>query len=162
MKFAPTQVHLYKTNCLRWLRLQQRCAFIATEVGPYSCDVFGVSEKKTYELEVKVTMADLRNDIRAKQYKHMNYRDTHMGHGRDLAWHPQYFYFVVTPDMVDEALCYVEHPDIAKYGLINGETMAVVKTPRRLHDREPKSSVKFTMALRMGSDLIRFYNDWVK
>ena len=160
MEFENSKVHKIRTSCLEWLRLQQRCAFIATEVGSFSADVFGVSETKAIELEIKVSMGDLKRDFR--KYKHNYYNGEQYGSNYQLDWHPTHFYFVVPEEMLAEAKEFVaKHPHGLKYGVICAETMAVHKNPKRLHDREPSSKVKFAIALRMGSQLIRFHRDFV-
>jgi len=160
MKFETSQVHKIRTNCLEWLRLQQRCAFVATEVGSFNADVFGVSEKKSFELEIKISVSDLKQDF--KKYKHRYYNGEQYGSNYQTDWHPSHFYFVVPESILSDAKEYVaKHPHGFKYGVICAETMTVHKNPKRLHEREPSSKVKFQIALRMGSQLIRFHRDFV-
>lgn len=160
MKFETSKVHEMRTKCLEWLRLQHRCAFIATEVGSFSADVFGVSETRQMEIEIKVSMADLKQDFR--KYKHNYYNGEQYGSNYQLDWHPTHFYFAVPQEILAEAKEYIsKHQFGLKYGLLCIDTMEVHKNPKRLHDRESSSKVKFAMALRMGSQLIRFHRDYV-
>jgi len=59
-----------KYKALLWLRIDQRCAFIASEVGGYNSDCLGVNEKKMIEIEVKTSMEDLKRDF--SKHKHHN------------------------------------------------------------------------------------------
>lgn len=161
MKFESSQSHKIKGKCLTWLRLQQRCAFIATEVGAFSADVLGVSEKKMIEIEVKISMGDLRADF--QKYKHNLYNGLQYGSSWDVKWQPSHFYYCVPFEMLEPAKEFIsKHKLGSKYGIICADDMGVYRNPKRLHERESASSVKFSMALRMGSELIRFYEEWVR
>lgn len=147
-----------KHRALLWLRLDQRCAFIATEAGGYNSDALGVNEKKMIEIEVKTSLEDLKNDF--KKHKHSQYF-RRQGDAVDFTsnnqWVPTHFYFCVTPDLVDQTKELIEKMGYNSYGVLNGETMKVEKRAKPLHTREPNSKVKFILALRMGSELIRFH-----
>lgn len=161
MNFEKTAAFKIKGHCLSYLRLQHRCAFIGTEVGAFSADVLGISETKLIEIEVKISMSDLRADF--NKYKHNLYNGEQYGSSWDLKWQPTHFYYCVPQEMLDQAKEFVsKHKLGSKYGIICADDMGVYKNPKRLHDREPHSSTKFALALRMGSELVRFYQEWVR
>jgi hypothetical protein len=155
MKLEKSDALKLKYEALRWLRLEQRCPFIATEAGAFSADALGINEKKMVEVECKRTLDDLRNDFRKP--KHTAYSK---GLEWDRIWIPNQFYFAVTPDLVEAAQALVAQKAPA-YGIISQERFRVVKRAQKLHDREPSSRAKFSLALRMGSELIRFHEAWV-
>lgn len=164
MKIQKSDAMKAKFEALKWLRLDQRCMFIATEVGGYSADVLGINEKKMIEVEVKVTLEDFKNDFRKP--KHRQYVDAYE---MDYAWHkqwvPTHFYFAVLPDMIPKVKEYLEQqvsaPKAKSYGIIDMSTWKVVKRAQWLHKREPTNRAKCTVALRMGSELIRFHEAWL-
>lgn len=147
-----------KHKCLVWLRLDKRCPFIATEAGAFNADALGCNEKDLIEIEVKISVEDLKADLRKE--KHRTYNDPNvLSHRRE--WWPTHFYYAVTPDLVEKAQEILERNQLNNYGLINGETFQVIKPAKRLHKKQPCDSVKFKLALRMGSELIRFHEAWI-
>lgn len=154
---------LIKYKALLWLRVDQRCAFVATEVGSHSADVLGISEKKMIEIEVKTSIQDLRAD--AKKYtKHGNYLKIgiYANYSYQVQWVPTHFYYAVPASLIEQAREYLDGKEgFDKYGIINAEEFKVVKRAQWLHKNEPSSHVKFVCALRMGSELIRFHEAWI-
>lgn len=143
-----------KASALRWLRLEKRCAFIATEVGTFSADALGINEKRMIEVEIKISIQDFKADFRKQ--KHMAYgKDYDISWGN--TWIPNQFYFAVKPEMVEEAKGLLTQYGREKYGLLLIDTFMVAKRAQTLHDREPSTKAKFGCALRMGSELIRYH-----
>lgn len=143
-----------KYQALYWLRIDQRCAFIATEAGEFSADCIGINEKKVVEVEIKISAEDLKNDF--KKPKHHYYRgDSH--YSLNNPWIPTHFYFAVPAELVDVAQEQLKKHKCEEYGIINADGWIVVRRAKWLHKREPNSKVKFVLALRMGSELIRFH-----
>lgn len=159
MKLAKTDSQKMKYQALLWLRIQQRCPFIATEVGQFNADVFGVNEKKSIEIEVKVSRSDLIADF--KKWKHNQYTGQTYGFTHQAQWIPNQFYFAVPEALLEAAKLVLVQRKAEKYGLIQLEGWKVVKRAAKLHEREPSNHIKFTCALRMGSELIRFHEAWV-
>lgn len=150
-----------KFEALKWLRLEQRCMFIATEVGAYNADVLGINEEKMVEVEVKVSMADLKNDF--KKHKHITYSGRY-GTEHETQWIPTQFYFAVTEEIVAEAKAFLESDRGERsksYGIICLKDWSVVKRAKKLHKNRPNNRVKCVTALRMGSELIRFHEAWL-
>lgn len=163
MEFVKQKSLKMKSDGLIWLRVDQRCAFIATEVGANNADLLGVNEKKMIEIECKTSLQDLKNDF--KKYKHTEYSKYWDGPSQ-TRWIPTHFYFMVTQDLVEPCRKLLmesafKFGKVANYGIINADTMTVEKRAIWLHKREPDSRVKFTIALRMGSELCRFHQAWV-
>lgn len=158
MKYQKAKAREMKYRALLWLRLDQRCAFIATESGGYNSDVIGVNEKKLIEIEIKVSHEDLKKDF-AKQKHHHYYHANPESHDFTKAnrWVPTHFYFAVPTDLVESAKLLIEKKGFEPYGVIDADTWTVVKRAGWLHKRPPESAVKFIIALRMGSELLRFH-----
>jgi hypothetical protein len=152
-----------KYEALKWLRLQQRCMFIATEVGAYNSDVLGINEKKMIEVEIKISIQDFKNDF--KKYKHNLYSGTYGDSSNQ--WIPTHFYFAVTEELVEpvkeflEEVSVMRFPRANQYGVISLKDWTVVKRAGWLHKNPPSNRVKCTTALRMGSELIRFHEAWL-
>lgn len=168
MRIEKSAAMKAKFEALRWLRIDQRCMFIATEVGNYSADVLGISEKKMIEIEVKVTFEDFKNDFR--KYKHQLYNGVWNSSEEGIArnqWIPTHFYFAVTPDLIEKVKDYLDsmnkeqYKRVDHYGVIDCSTWNVVKRAKWIHKNPPNNRVKCTTALRMGSELIRFHEAWL-
>lgn len=162
MKIEKSEALRIKYQALLWLRIEQRCMFIATEAGAYSADVIGINEEKMVEVEAKVTFEDFKNDF--KKHKHYVYAGRY-GTDYEGQWVPTHFYFAVPQRLVDQVKAYLEdekHGARAKdYGVISLEDWKVVKRAKWLHKNKPNNRVKCTIALRMGSELIRFHEAWL-
>lgn len=163
MKFEKQQARTIKYQALYWLRLKQRCAFIATEVGGYSADVLGVSEKKAIEVEVKTNLDDLKADFKKWKHREYCYRPEHdsSDYTSQKRWVPTHFYFAVPSELVAPAIAEVEKRGFDSYGVINADTWTISRRAKWLHPRPPSSELKFQLALRMGSELLRFHEAWV-
>jgi hypothetical protein len=155
MMIPHSDTRKLKYAALFWLRIDQRCPFIATEVGEFLADCIGINAKKMIEIEVKVSLADLKKD--ATKPKHYFYRK-----GYDGNWIPNYFYYAVPPDLVEAAKAEVEAKHDNLYGVMAvDQSCSVVKRSARLREAVPSDKAKMTCALRMGSELIRFHEAWV-
>lgn len=121
--------------------------------------MLGINEKKMIEIEVKITKSDLLADI--KKYKHNHYNETQHGTQWERRWIPTHFYYAVPSDLIEMCKEYLTKHKLDKYGLINSDDFSVHKRAKWLHEREPESRAKFLIALRMGSELIRFHEAWV-
>jgi hypothetical protein len=161
MKIVKSDALKAKFEALKWLRLDQRCMFIATEVGGYSADVLGINEKKMIEVEVKVTFEDFKNDF--KKHKHHTYSGKY-GTEWEKQWIPTHFYFAVPEGLVEKVKAHLDSDRGERtkdYGIIDSSTWKVVKRAKWLHKNPPNNRVKCTTALRMGSELIRFHEAWL-
>jgi len=147
-----------KHKALLWLRLDQRCAFIATEAGGYNSDALGINENKMIEVEVKTSLEDLKNDF--KKHKHRQYfrseKDS-LDFTCENRWIPTHFYFAVPETLVEDAKKIIVDKGYEPYGVINADSWKVERRAKWIHKRPPVSEAKFILALRMGSELIRFH-----
>lgn len=152
MKLEKSEARKMKWKILLWLRCDQRCAFIATEAGMNSADCLGINEKKMIEVEIKVTIEDLKNDFK----KHKHYRWSHelLSYNQ---WDPTHFYFAVPARLIEGCQALLIKHGNENYGIINTDEMKIVRRAQWIHKNEPNSKVKFTLALRMGSELLRFH-----
>ena len=99
-----------KAEGLAWLRYVKRADSIATEIGPYSADILGVNSSYSIEVEVKCTLADLKNDF--KKTKHILYQGNAPG-----TFVPNFFYVMVPVDLEEKALVVLDEKG-PKYGLL--------------------------------------------
>jgi hypothetical protein len=159
MDISKSETRKIKHRALCWLRLKKKCPFIATEVGGFNADVVGVTEKDLVEIEVKVSIEDLKADLRKEKHRYYNNETTFISHS--APWIPTHMYYAVSADLVDKTVELFEQRKLVNYGIINGENFQVVKNAKRLHKKQPCQSVKFKIALRMGSELIRFHEAWI-
>lgn len=163
MKIEKSDSLKMKHQALCWLRLSQRCMFIATEVGGWNADVLGINEEKMVEIEIKCSFEDFKNDFRKPKHR---YYGGHWTTEWENQWVPTHFYFAVTPDLIEKAKAYLKEreesfPKVKAYGIISMDGWKVEKRAQRLHDGKPNNRVKCTTALRMGSELIRFHEAWL-
>lgn len=165
MKFQKRKDREAKYKILFWLRMKMRCAFIATECGSHSADCLGINEKRMIECEVKISMEDFKADSR--KHKHDIYNHSNDYFTWQSQWIPNQFYYAVPTAMVEEVKAHLksfeksERKVFAKYGVIDFEKMQVEKRAGWLHQRDPNVHVKFVVALRMGSELIKFHEAWL-
>lgn len=156
----------FKYKALFWLRITQRCAFMATEAGGYYSDAIGctVNGSKLIEIEIKVTLQDLKNDF--NKYKHSAYFK-HNEASYQVAWTPTHFYFMVPTELVEPAKKLLlektaTRPEFFKhYGIIDGDKMVVEKRSNWLHKRPITDRVQHSIALRMGSELLKLHEAWL-
>lgn len=149
-----------KFEALKWLRWQQRCPWMATEVGEWNADVLGCNSKKMIEIEIKISYSDMRNELHKP--KHHFYGATKDSIIKSQArWVPNQFYFAVPDDLIAKAVEFSETKFGGSYGVISLTEFKVYKRARVLHDRPPDQRVILTTSLRMGSELIRFWEAWL-
>lgn len=149
-----------QTEALCWLRFTKKLSWVATEVGPWSADAFGVGPMSSIEIEVKVSIADFRRDFSHKKVKHFAYQK-----GTSKARVPNYFYFMVPEGIKDKALLALEELGDPRYGLlflpdnmvgvngIHGKKLEVARKAQKLHTEKPTQRTFDWMLLRMGSQI---------
>lgn len=161
MNLQQSDAMKLKFMAMKWLRFQQRCPWIATEVGEYNADVFGCNAKKSIEIEVKVSWADVRNELNKIKHHYYGAREGSLYEQKNGRWTPNQFYFAVPDDLIEKTCAFSEEKFGGAYGVISLNDFVVRKRARSLHKRPPDSRVIFTTSLRMGSELIRFWEAWL-
>lgn len=147
---------ILKTEALCWLRFAKQMDFVASEAGKWNADVLAANERYSIEVEVKVSIADLRAEFRNKMTKHAYYDKGTPN------WSPTYFYFAVPSNIADKALAIIN--ELApKAGLIvyyepvyrsrPGERYVCRKKADKLHDKPPSKTFLREIYRRMGSEL---------
>jgi hypothetical protein len=81
------------TECMAHLRYKKQCEYVVSEYN--KCDVIGIDKDTIYELEVKTTIADLKNEL--KKPKHKIYDS------KSRKFKPTYFYIVIPEELVEKA-----------------------------------------------------------
>lgn len=155
-----------KTEALCWLRFGKHLDLVCTEGGKWCADVLGVGDTMVVEVEVKTSIADLNREFSTKLAKHALYRAAKTSAMTSSV--PNYFYFFVPYSIAERAAEVIsEHmPDagLAVY-LENsrerdGKKTAVVRKPKRLHDRPPTKMFRDVVLRRMGSELCGRHVAW--
>src|ERR1700761_5989417 len=92
---------ILKTEALCWLRFAKHMPYVATETGYWAADVFGANDKFSIEVEVKVSIADLKREFTTKTAKHYLYANAEASPTKGA---PNYFYFYVPQELEQQAL----------------------------------------------------------
>lgn len=144
-----------KTKLMHFFRFRKRYKFIATEAGRWESDVLVGNEEEVIEIEVKVSLADFKNDFKKK--KHSVYKNPTPYHKGNL---PNKFYFCVPPELVGEVMPLLKG---SPYGLLEcladkitpkGSFIKTIKKAEELRQGVSKKLLH-ALQLRMGSELIR-------
>lgn len=144
-----------KTAALAWLRYGRQYKMVCTEVGPMHCDVLGLNSKIAVEIEVKVSISDLKREFIDKSAKHYLYSNV------DKAWYlPNYFYFLLPEDIIEKARPIIEEQS-PKTGIgvftnynRHGENVSIVKKPTKIHTNPPSTRLIDATIARMSSELV--------
>ncbi len=132
--------------------------YVCTEVAPWNADVIGASKDSVIEVEAKISKKDLRQEFENKASKHAYYSS-----GASL-WSPNYFYFLVTPEIAEKTIEVVSEK-APKAGVLSyafptarpGERLSCVKKPTAQHPYKPTDKFLKTIYRRMGSELCGLY-----
>lgn len=101
-----------------YLRFKQRYIDVATECGRFNADILAHNGKEIIEVEVKTSIADLRNDMKKK--KHYYYQKQHKAT-------PNKFYFAIPRKLRDAA---IELTENTPYGIIAVKKIIIDKPVR--------------------------------
>ena len=143
-------------EAMAWLRYGKKLPIVCTEVGRWNADVLGMNRTTCVEVEVKVSLADLRAEFRNKTKKHWVYSHAEGTNYGDV---PNYFYFCLAEGLGDkaEALIEAEAPTagivVHAPGQIAGRCLTLVRKAKRLKATPPSAAEIRTALLRMGSQL---------
>lgn len=141
-----------------WLKRTKMCSLIATETfsAVHSiADVLGLNGEYSYEIEVKMTLSDLKKDFEKRKHQAMKIRPE---------CGPNYFYFMV-PDFISEkAKKIVKELGEPKYGIIECKfdyNESIWHTPlysirpgRKLHNKPPSDNMRRLVQSRMANELL--------
>ena len=150
-----------KHALLRYYRFKRGCV-VGTEVWIHGgiADILAVSDdlKKSYEVEVKISISDLRADFK----KHKQKSNYHKNKAN-------YFYFCFPKNLLEKALPIIEAQNV-KYGIITYDDrenlslnvvpeakLSVYKRARKLHNNTNDILYK-TVVKRVVSELIKMYD----
>jgi hypothetical protein len=155
---------ILKTEALCWLRFGKKLPYICTEGGYWSSDVLGVNKEFSVEVEVKISVADLKREFVTKTAKHHLFANAASA-ARPPRGTPNYFYFYVPKEMEQAALEIVKEKapkaGLAVYEphgwLMDGKKTSVVHRPTKLHDDKPTPHFIDVVVRRMGSELCGRY-----
>lgn len=144
-----------KVKVLHYFRFKRRYLYIATEAGKFNSDILISDGEQIIEVEVKISISDLKNEIKKK--KHKIYASPTSYYSKFL---PNYFIFAVPESMLEKAKKYIRETD----GLISifekpigakSETYCkIIKKPKLITEKF-SVSLHYELLLRMGSELIR-------
>lgn len=147
-----------KTKVLHYWRFNRKLPFCATEAGAFSSDVLVSDGKEIIEIEVKVSLNDLRQEFRKKKHSiYLNYSTYPHRHT------PNKFFFAVPRALLGATKTLVRNNP---YGIIEvydtplsnkrqERFCHIVKKARLIHSKFP-AVVHRALLLRMGSELIQY------
>lgn len=129
--------------------------YIATEVtlakGIADVVMLG-QDNKSYEIETKISIADLKNEYKAatKIKKHTSYQSAKVGRNK-----PNYFYFAVPEAIAEKALLYIKENSNDKYGVIvvNDQHEVTVKRKAKRLNKSLNDQLRHTLFMRASSEL---------
>lgn len=140
---------------MHYFRFKRRYQFIATEVGRFNSDILISNGEKILEIEVKISISDLKNEIKKK--KHAIYASPTPYYKKFI---PNYFLFAVPESLIDKSLTLIkendglisvfEKPIVSKHDLY----CKIIKKPKLITSKFSETLQK-DLILRMGSELIR-------
>ncbi len=142
-----------KLRLLEYYRFK-RAMLAGTEVNVARgiADVLAISIdlKRSYEIEVKTSIQDLKNDFKNKENKHSKMEDKHP---YDMT--PNYFIFAIPEDLLDKSLKVLKNKN-NKYGIITINDNGELKTHRRadILNTSDNSKLKHYLDLRINNQLI--------
>jgi hypothetical protein len=145
-----------KTEALCWLRFSKQLPYIATEVVFHrNEDVLGMNEEYSVEVEVKVSLQDLKREFKTKEGKHYLYNNAAPGLSV-----PNFFYFYL-PQELEEKAVEIVAAEAPKAGVAiydgargrDGKRTRIARRATRLHEGKPSRTVIKTLIARMGSEL---------
>jgi hypothetical protein len=154
-----------KAEALAWLRYTKRCQVVCTEVGiangNYLADVVGASTTAVYEVEVKISRSDFKNDKLSKSEKFHRYAHAKPGFTHRV---PNYFYYFIPEGIkeyvtnlmaeedatFEEAGLIVYRPD---YNYRPGANLESIKPARKLHSEKPSRRYLYEILMRTSSEL---------
>ena len=151
-----------KAEALAWLRFGKRMQAVCTELkvygGSWIPDVIGASPTAVVEVEVKISINDLRRDFgkAAKLFRYQKAEET-----QATSRVPNYFYYMVPLELRDAAHDVIKE-NLPQAGLIvwrpdfhvlPGKNLEIVKAAARLHTQPPSQTFLHEVFLRTSSEL---------
>ena len=148
-----------------WLRFEKQMVYVATECGQWNSDLLAADEERVIELEIKVSVSDLRAEFKKPKHAHYSSDESLRPKGwKRHRWSvPNLFLFLVPASLAPEAdaMCEANNPN---YGVLSydweapvGERVRSFRKAQRLHSDPPDKEVYRTIAKRMASDLATHY-----
>ena len=140
-----------KLRLLEYYRFK-RAMLVGTEVGVnYGiADVLAISmdNSRSIEIEVKVSISDLRADFKNKTAKHLLAES-----GKWMV--PNYFSFAVPEELLEKTLKILEDKN-SKYGVITISEDGDIKTIKKASrlNKSPNDKLKHYLDLRINNQLI--------
>lgn len=152
---------------LYYLRYKRRIFYLATEVGLYHSDILAISRGQLLEIEVKVSLHDLKRDfLKTYSFYGKSYKKHEVYAHANSQWTPHRFFFAVPEKMVGETIKYLESVDNRTAGIISVNTdipqkeydkniyCKIVRRAKILHKNEIKFNIKKDIIMRMSSELV--------
>ncbi len=132
----------------------KRAMIVGAEVNVAwgTSDILAISIdlKRSYEVETKISISDLKADFKFKENKHLSMEETHP---YDMV--PNYFIFAFPSSILEKATEYLKTKN-DRYGIILVEddgNIKVIKKPKLLN-KSDNTKLKHYLDLRIGNYLI--------
>lgn len=165
-----------KRTLLNYYRFNQGL-YVATEVSTIRgiADIVAMSKNfsKVIEVEVKVSISDLKNEAKSKELKHKVLNKMFESNKSErYSISPNYFYFAIPEELLDKAVPIIE--DLGDfYGIISiGKSYKtkfakktyylnerkIVKRAKNIHKEKASPESIHVFLSRITSELVTFYN----
>ena len=145
-----------KVEAMCWLRYGKRIPIVCTEVGRWNCDLLGLCDTMSIEVEVKTSKADLQREFSRKTTKHWVYTNA-----TDTdRFTPNYLYFFV-PEALGKEASDILAEKAPKAGVaaftetnnLAGNNVAILRKATKLRDGPPSPQLLRAALARMSSEL---------
>lgn len=142
---------IMKRELLKYFRFE-RGMVTGTEVN--SADVLSISDdlSRSYEIEIKTSLNDLKRDFTKKAIKHAYIENS------NNKLNPNFFYFCIPEDVLEKAQEIIEINN-DRYGIICMQkygNLQFIKKPRRLNKADNTELYKL-LVKRISSELVNMY-----
>jgi len=163
------ETEMIAASAMCWMRFGKQFIMVGREVGYFSADVLGCKDKEIMEVEIKVSISDLKNEKSNKKHKHGVYAGT-----ENTKYYksciPHKFFIAVPVRLQEETIKFVTELN-PNYGVMvltdtplegipeweSWKRLKIVKRAKNLHDNEVTDGFKDMFAKRMSSDLCRMH-----
>lgn len=146
-----------KVEALSWLRYMKQYPIVCTEVGNWNCDALGIGPALMSEVEIKVSLSDLRAEFKNKKAKHYRYWLSNEG-ARPYTSVPNFFYVMLPAPLIEDAKTFLDEI-CPRAGILSyhtpawGRTVGVVRKATKIHELPPSKHMVRTAVRRMSSEL---------
>lgn len=153
-----------KLQLMKFLRYDRGYTFVCSEAINKS-DISAINEKHLLEIEVKISKQDFLKEFDGKSRNKTNKHAIYQGSKKPNKYFicPNYYYFCVTPSLMNFVKDYLKENGYNNYGIMVCEeyriygqksNIRVFKKAKSIHSTPPSISVLHKIGKRVQSELI--------